>query len=132
MIGKIDKDARYLASHEWIKPIADGEFLVGISDHAQDALSDLVYVDLPRVGTRLKAGDVFGVVESVKAASDLYAPLGGTVTKVNTALENDQAIINTDPYGDGWIMQLKADSSEEFAKLMDASAYKKLLEETEG
>ena len=132
MIGKIDKDARYMASHEWIKPTAGGEFLIGISDHAQDALSDLVYVDLPRVGTRLKAGDVFGVVESVKAASDLYAPLDGTVTKVNTALENDQAIINTDPYGDGWIMQLKADRAEGFATLMDASEYKKLLEETEG
>jgi glycine cleavage system H protein len=122
-----------LKSHEWIRPVdgAPGEFLVGISDHAQDALSDLVYVELPRVGQSLAAGATFGVVESVKAASDVYMPMDGTVVAVNSALESDQSSVNKDPYGDGWLIRIKA-SGKPGTGLMNADEYEAFLRETEG
>lgn len=130
MASKIDPSARYLKTHEWARP--DGEEIIcGISDHAQEAMSDLVFVELPRVGTALRAGEVFGVVESVKAASDVYMPLGGTITAVNTALEGAPEIINKDPYQSGWLIKLKPDNPTDLDNLLDATAYEQLLKEEE-
>jgi glycine cleavage system H protein len=114
---------RYAKSHEWLKPEGDGTALVGITDYAQSSLGDITYVQLPKVGASLKAGAPFGVVESVKAASDVYAPAGGTVVAVNTALENAPEILNGDPYGAGWILRLKLAGPADGDALMDAAAY---------
>ncbi len=119
-------DLRYAESHEWVRVEGD-EVVVGITDYAQDALGDIVYVELPAVGATFNAGDVFGVIESVKASSDLYAPVSGEVTAVNTDLEDDQAPINSDPYGAGWILRMK--SSGEESALLDAAAYEKHVAE---
>ncbi len=131
MSSKIDAAARYLKSHEWARPDGD-EIICGISDHAQEAMGDLVYVELPRIGDVVKAGEKFAVVESVKAASDVYAPVGGTVTAVNADIEGDQGIINRDPYETGWMIRLKPDNPAELDALMDAAAYAQLLKEEEG
>ena len=130
MSSKIDTSARYLKTHEWAR-LDGNEILVGISDHAQDALSDLVYVELPRVGTKLNQGDTFGVVESVKAASDVYMPLSGTITAVNTALEKSPETINKDPYTAGWLVKVKPDDPADLNNLLDANAYEQLLKEEE-
>lgn len=122
MATTIDPSARYLKSHEWAR--RDGDDLVcGISDHAQEALSDLVFVELPMVGATLRAGEAFGVIESVKAASDVYMPVGGTIVAVNDALEGAPEAINKDPYGAGWLIRVKPDNPAEFDALMDATAY---------
>lgn len=122
MATTIDPSARYLKSHEWAR--RDGDDLVcGISDHAQEALSDLVFVELPMVGATLRAGETFGVIESVKAASDVYMPVGGTIVAVNDALEGAPEAINKDPYGAGWLIRVKPDNPAEFDALMDATAY---------
>jgi len=121
---KIDQSARYRASHEWARQ--DGaEYVVGISDHAQEALGDIVFVELPEVGRVLAQGQAFGVVESVKAASDLYAPLSGKVVAVNGALQGDPALVNKDCYGTGWMIRLAASDASQWAALMDAAAYAK-------
>src|SRR6266542_6679454 len=109
MSSKIDTSARYLKSHEWAR-MEGNEVVVGISDHAQDALSDLVYVELPKVGAKLKQGEMFGVVESVKAASDVYMPVSGTITAVNNALEKSPETINKEPYAAGWMVRIKPDN----------------------
>lgn len=132
MSSKIDASARYLKSHEWVRlDSATSEFVCGISDHAQQAMSDLVYVELPRVGAKLDAGTTFGVVESVKAASDVYMPVGGTITAVNSALEGAPELINKDPYESGWMIRIKADDPAQADALLDAAAYQKLLDEEE-
>jgi glycine cleavage system H protein len=131
MASKIDPSARYLKTHEWARRDGD-EIVCGISDHAQEALSDLVYVELPRVGAHLNAGDVFGVVESVKAASDVYVPVGGTIVATNSALESAPETINSDPYQAGWLIRLKPDNPADFGALMDAAAYEAHLEAEEG
>ena len=113
-------DLRYASSHEWARSEGD-EIVVGISDYAQDALGDVVYIELPPVGTKVSAGQSFGAVESVKASSDLYAPISGEVVAVNTALEADQAPINQDPYGEGWMVRIRPSGDE--SELMDAAAY---------
>lgn len=120
-------DLRYTRTHEWLRSEGD-EVVVGITDYAQDALGDVVYIELPSVGTSLSAGDVFGVIESVKASSDLYAPVSGEIVAVNTELEGDQVPINTDPYGAGWMIRLKASGSA--GELLDATAYAKHVEES--
>jgi glycine cleavage system H protein len=117
---------RYAKSHEWVKIEADGSATVGITEYAQAALGDITYVQLPKVGTVLKAGAMFGVVESVKAASDVYAPIGGTVTAVNTALDSAPEALNKDPYGAAWILKLAPADAHETAALLDAAAYSKL------
>jgi glycine cleavage system H protein len=117
---------RYAKSHEWVKMEADGTATVGITDYAQAALGDITYVQLPKVGAILKAGGMFGVVESVKAASDVYAPIGGTVTAVNTALDSAPEALNKDPYGAAWILKLAPSDAKETAALLDAAAYTKL------
>ena len=100
-------DLKYTKSHEWVRTLADGNLEVGITDHAQGALGDLVFVEVPEAGKALKAGDTFAVVESVKAASDVYAPVAGTVVEGNTALAGQPELINSDPYQGGWIMRIK-------------------------
>ena len=100
-------DLKYTKSHEWVRTLADGNVEVGITDHAQSALGDLVFVDVPEAGKSLKAGDTFAVVESVKAASDVYAPIAGTVVEGNAALGGQPELINSEPYKGGWIMRIK-------------------------
>jgi glycine cleavage system H protein len=124
-MSNIPADLRFAKSHEWLRLAADGSATVGITDYAQASLGDITYVQLPKVGAVLRAGSPFGVVESVKAASDLYAPVGGTVTAVNTALDAAPEALNRDPYGEGWILRLRASDPAEAAALMDAAAYGK-------
>lgn len=115
-------DLRYATSHEWVR--LDGDIAtVGISDHAQEELTDVVFVELPAVGRSVDAGDPTAVVESVKAASDIYAPIGGEVVEVNPEVENDPSLVNSDPYGKGWIFKLKVKNAAELASLLDAAAY---------
>jgi glycine cleavage system H protein len=118
----IPADLRYCASHEWIR--LDGDIAtVGISDHAQAELTDVVFVELPALGRKVDAGDPTAVVESVKAASDIYAPIGGEVIEANDAVEADPSLVNTDPYGKGWIFKLRVKDPADASRLMDASAY---------
>lgn len=115
-------DLRFATSHEWVR--LEGEIAtVGISDHAQEELTDVVFVELPAMGRAVDAGDPTAVVESVKAASDIYAPISGEIIEVNPAVEADPSLVNTDPYGKGWIFKLKVKDTEHVYKLMDASAY---------
>lgn len=116
------ENLRYQESHEWIGTDG-GSVPVGITDHAQEELSDVVYVELPEVGASVSKGDPVAVVESVKAASDIYAPVSGTVTEVNQALENNPGLVNSDPYGEGWIFKLEPADPAEVETLMDAAAY---------
>lgn len=118
----IPADLRYCASHEWIR--LEGDIAtVGISDHAQAELTDVVFVELPSIGRKVDAGDPTAVVESVKAASDIYAPIGGEVIEANNAVEADPSLVNTDPYGKGWIFKLRVKDPADAARLMDASSY---------
>ena len=126
-MSNVPAELRYAKSHEWVKLAEDGTATVGITDYAQNSLGDITYVQLPKVGATLKAGGTFGVVESVKAASDLYAPIGGTVVEVNSALDSTPETVNTAPYGEGWILKLKVDDPADAARLMDADTYEKQL-----
>jgi glycine cleavage system H protein len=125
-MSTIPADLRYAKSHEWLRVDADGTATVGISDYAQSSLGDITFVQLPKVGAALKQGTAFGVVESVKAASDLYAPVSGTVTAVNSALDGAPEAVNRDPYGAGWILKLKPANAAEASGLLDAPAYGQL------
>ncbi len=121
----VPEELQYTRSHEWVR--REGETAtVGITDHAQDELGDVVFVELPEVGAAFDAGDSFGAVESVKAVSDLYAPVGGEVVEVNGALEEAPEKINEDPYGDGWILKLRAGGEED---LLSAQEYEQFLEQ---
>jgi len=124
---KIKKGLYYTEEHEWIR-VSGNTAYIGITDYAQDALGDIVYVELPEVGDTLKAGDVFSVVESVKAASDVYLPVSGTILKVNTELEESPELINEDPYG-SWIAAVDMLDDTELDRLMDAAAYEEYLSE---
>jgi glycine cleavage system H protein len=128
---KLDPKARYAASHEWARKEGD-EFVCGITDHAQESLSDVVYVELPEIGDTFAKGDTFGVVESVKAASDVYLPLGGEITAVNETLEDTPELVNQDPYGAGWMIRFRPSDPDEFDGLMDGSAYETFVAEEEG
>jgi glycine cleavage system H protein len=121
-MSNIPADLRYAASHEWVRLEADGTVTVGISDHAQEALGDVVYVELPEVGASLNAGQEAGVVESVKAASDIYAPIAGTVLAVNEVLTDSPEQVNSDPYA-SWFFKLQPSDAAELNKLLDAAAY---------
>lgn len=125
-MSNIPAELRYAKSHEWLKVEADGTATVGITDYAQTSLGDITYVQLPKVGATLKAGETFGVVESVKAASDLYAPASGTVTAVNPALESAPETVNRAPYSEGWMLKLKLADAASAGALLDAGAYAKL------
>lgn len=122
-MSNIPSELRYAKSHEWLKPASDGTALVGITDHAQNALGDITYAQLPKPGARLAAGDSFGVVESVKAASDVYAPVALTVLEVNAALNSAPETLNKDPYGAGWMLKVKLENPAEASGLLDAAAY---------
>ena len=116
-------ELKYAPSHEWARLEEDGTITIGISDHAQEALGDVVFVELPDAGANLAAGDEAGVVESVKAASDIYAPLGGEVIAVNELLEDTPEIVNSDPYNDGWFYRLQPADASELDKLLSAEDY---------
>jgi glycine cleavage system H protein len=125
-MSNIPADLRYAKSHEWVRTESDGTVTIGITDYAQNSLGDITYVQTPKVGATLKAGEVFGVVESVKAASDLYAPLAGTVVAVNDALNATPETVNRAPYGEGWMLKLKPADLAAAKALLDAVAYGKL------
>jgi glycine cleavage system H protein len=126
-MSNIPADLRYAKSHEWLRVERDGTVTIGITDYAQNSLGDITYVQVPKVGAALKAGETFGVVESVKAASDLYAPIAGTVTAVNAALESAPETVNRAPYADGWMLKLKPADPAAANSLLDAAAYTKLV-----
>ncbi|MEJ5308546.1 MAG: glycine cleavage system protein GcvH [Anaerolineae bacterium] len=127
---KLDTDVRFLETHEWARKEGD-EIIVGITDYAQSTLSDIVYVELPEVGDTLSKGDQFGVVESVKAAADVYLPMSGKVVAVNTALEETPELINQDAFGEGWMLRITPTNPGEWNELLDADAYQKVIEEEE-
>jgi glycine cleavage system H protein len=122
-------ELKYVSSHEWIRLEDDGTAVIGITDHAQEALGDVVFVELPEVGAELSAGDESGVVESVKAASDLYAPISGVVVAINDALEETPESANEDPYGDGWFFKLQITDQSELSDLLDAEGYAQVCED---
>ena len=127
-MANIPADLRYTKDHEYVKQTGDGGVMhVGITDYAQGELGDVVYVDLPKLGAVFGRGDVFGTIEAVKAVSELYTPLAGTVTDVNTALEGDPALVNRDPYGAGWMIKLRAKHAAELDQLLSSEAYKKQI-----
>ncbi len=126
-MSNVPAELKYIASHEWLRLEEDGTITVGITDHAQDLLGDVVFVELPEVGDTISVDDEIAVVESVKAASDVYAPISGEVIAVNEALEDDPEIINSDPYGDGWLYKMKADNMEDYEALLTADEYEKEL-----
>jgi glycine cleavage system H protein len=130
-MSELPGDLRYTSDHEWLRQEEDGSVTVGITDHAQSALGDLVYVELPEAGQELEAGGEMAVVESVKAASDVYAPVAGSVLDVNADLADDPEKINADPYGDGWIVRLQPSDSIDSTDAMDPHAYQALLDELE-
>ena len=121
------EEMRFAKSHEWIRSEADGLATVGISSYAVEALTDLVFMQLPAVGRRVKAGESFGEIESVKAVSDLYAPVSGEIVEVNTALPNSLETLGKDPYNTGWIMRIRPDNPQELAGLLDRAAYDAVL-----
>jgi glycine cleavage system H protein len=128
-MSSIPANLKYVDSHEWTRVESDGTVTIGISDHAQGALGDLVFVEVPEVGRALTKGGAAAVVESVKAASDVYSPLSGEVIAANEALRASPELVNTDPYGQGWLFKLKPSNNAELASLLDAKAYEKVVEE---
>jgi len=123
----IPADLRYSSDHEWIR--VDGDSVtIGITEYAQDALGDVVFVDVPELGTAVATGDSFTEVESTKSVSDIYAPVSGTLDKVNTALDDQPELLNTDPYGEGWICSIAMSDASELDKLLDADGYRALTE----
>jgi len=128
MAHRVPEDLRYSRTHEWAR--REGQTaVVGITDYAQSQLGDVVYVELPEVGEEYRRGDALGVVESVKATSDIYAPLSGKVVEINQALMDDPAVVNRDPYGEGWMVRLELLDPGEWEELLDAAAYARLMEE---
>ena len=126
-MSNIPADLKYLDSHEWARVESDGTVTVGISDHAQGALGDLVFVEVPEVGKSLSKGGAAAVVESVKAASDVYSPLSGEVVAANDSLGSSPELVNSDPYGAGWLFKIKPSNSAELQQLLDAKAYEKVV-----
>lgn len=125
-MANVPADLRYSEDHEYVQRLADGTVVqVGITDYAQGELGDVVYVELPKVGATFARRDVFGTIEAVKAVSELYAPVAGTVTEVNAALDGDPALVNRDPYGAGWMIKLRVKDPKELDQLLDSGAYAK-------
>ena len=124
-MSNVPAELSYTSEHEWVSALtAEGTVRVGITDHAQDALGDVVYVDLPSVGDFVAAEDSFGEIESTKSVSDLFAPIAGEIVAVNEGLEDDPALVNSDPYGEGWIIEIRPENADDLANLLDAEAYK--------
>ncbi|EKE87641.1 glycine cleavage system protein GcvH [Idiomarina xiamenensis] len=128
-MSNIPAELKYASTHEWIRDEGDGTFTVGISEHAQELLGDMVFVELPEVGATYAAGDDCAVAESVKAASDIYAPIAGEIVAVNEDLEDAPETVNNDPYGDGWLFRIKADDASEIENLLDANGYQAVVDE---
>ena len=126
MSDEIRNDLKYTDTHEWVK-VKGGTAVIGITDHAQSELTDIVFAELPDIGKKIKKGDELCVVESVKSVSEIYAPISGTVVKVNEKLDDSPEIINQSPYDDGWLVEMDIEKTEELENLHDAAAYKKLL-----
>ncbi|NOT55909.1 MAG: glycine cleavage system protein GcvH [Deltaproteobacteria bacterium] len=127
---EIPQELRYSEEHEWVA-MDDNIATIGITDHAQEQLGDIVYLELPETGTAVTKGDKFGVVESVKAVSDIYAPVSGMVVTVNTGLPNTPETVNEEPYGDGWMIRVEMSNPEELDDLMTAAEYEKFIEDAE-
>lgn len=128
-MSNVPAELSYTSEHEWVSALtAEGTVRVGITDHAQDALGDVVYVDLPSVGDSVAAEDSFGEIESTKSVSDLFAPIAGEIVAVNESLEDDPALVNSDPYGEGWIIEIRPENADDLANLLDAEAYKAELD----
>jgi glycine cleavage system H protein len=130
-MSTIPAELRYTKSHEWVRRETDGTVTVGITDHAQDLLGDMVFVELPEPGRRVKAGQECAVVESVKAASDVYSPISGEVVAVNEAISDTPELVNKEPYGEGWMMRLKPAAMAELDALLDAAGYRAQVESEE-
>ena len=125
----IPEELRYSSEHEWARRLDDGSRVrIGITDFAQDALGDVVYVDLPAVGTRVEASEAVGELESTKSVSEMYAPIGGVVSAVNEALADNPQLLNEDPYGEGWLIEIEAGDISQFVALLDAEGYRALTE----
>jgi glycine cleavage system H protein len=128
-MSNVPTDLRYASTHEWVRPEGEGVYTVGISEHAQELLGDMVFVELPDVGSDVSTGDDVAVAESVKAASDVYAPISGEIVAVNEELEDSPELVNSDPYGDGWLFKIKTDDAEEFEALLDAEGYQTSIDD---
>ena len=128
-MSTIPTELRYASTHEWVRSEGDGVFTVGITEHAQDLLGDMVFVELPEVGDEVDAGEDCAVAESVKAASDIYAPIGGEVIAINEELEDAPETVNNDAYGEGWLFRLKASDVSELDNLLDAEGYSHTIDE---
>ncbi|MDE9437638.1 glycine cleavage system protein GcvH [Xenorhabdus bovienii] len=130
-MSHVPAELKYTSSHEWVRAEGNGEYTVGITEYAQELLGDMVFVDLPEVGVVVNSGNDCAVVESVKAASDIYAPLSGEVTAVNSELEGSPELVNSEPYNEGWLFRLKISDESELTHLLDAEGYQSLLAEEE-
>jgi len=128
-MSNIPSELRYATSHEWVRTEGDGTATVGITEHAQDLLGDMVFVELPDVGDNVSTGDDVAVCESVKAASDIYAPVSGEVIAVNESLEDAPELVNSDAFGEGWLFKIKLDDANEVESLLDAESYQNILDE---
>jgi len=128
-VSDFPTELKYANSHEWARLESDGTIVVGITDHAQDALGDIVFIELPEIGAEVTAGAEVAVVESVKAASDIYSPITGEVVEVNSGLEDQPELVNGSPYEDGWLFTVRVDSEKDYSALLDAEGYKGLVEE---
>jgi len=128
-MSNVPAELKYRESHEWVRKEADGTYTVGITEHAQELLGDMVFVDLPAVGNTYSQGDDCAVAESVKAASDIYAPVSGEIVAVNEALDGEPELVNSAPYAEGWLFRIKASDESELDSLMDADAYKTSIDE---
>lgn len=128
-MSNVPGELKYSKEHEWLRKEADGTYTVGITEHAQELLGDMVFVDLPDVGATVSAGDDCAVAESVKAASDIYAPISGEIVAINDALSDAPETVNSEPYGAGWIFRIKASDESELDALLDAAGYEALLED---
>ncbi|KKA45416.1 glycine cleavage system protein H [Salinivibrio sp. ML323] len=126
-MSDIPSELKFTATHEWVRPEGEGLFTIGISDHAQALLGDMVFIDLPDEDDTFDAGDDCAVAESVKAASDIYAPISGQVVAVNEELDSAPELVNSDPYGDGWLFQIQATDESEIDSLLDAQSYEETL-----
>jgi len=129
-MSDLPTELKYASSHEWVRLESDGTIVVGITDHAQAALGDIVYIELPEVGATLDAGSEVAVVESVKAASDIYSPLSGEVIEINLALEDEPGTVNLSPYADGWFFRVKPSEASDLNDMMDASDYQEMVDES--
>ena len=129
-MSELPSELKYASSHEWARLESDGTIVVGITDHAQEALGDIVYIELPEMGVAVDAGAEVAVVESVKAASDIYSPVTGEVVEINPVLEDEPETVNSNPYADGWLFRVKVASPDELEDMLDADGYQTVIEES--